>query len=71
MISLNTYSFGYSMGLLRKKNKGSWKLMDFIRFCKNKKIDFLEFPIDYFSNKEKTPLKRLFLTLEKYVKTHF
>ena len=65
MISLNAYSFGYSMGLLRKKNKGPWKLMDFIKFCKNQEIDFLEFPIDYFSNKEKTSFKKLFLILEK------
>ena len=65
MISLNAYSLAYSMGLLRKKNKRSWKLIDFIKFCKNKKIDFLEFPIDYFSNKEKTSLKKIFLILEK------
>ena len=61
MISLNAYSLAYSMGLLRKKNMRSWKLIDFIKFCKNKKIDFLEFPIDYFSNKEKTSLKKKML----------
>ena len=53
MISLNTYSFGYSMGLLKKAPAKSWKLIDFIKFCKPKKINSLEFPIDYFLKKEK------------------
>ena len=65
MISLNTYSFGYSMGLLKSSPTKSWKLKNFIRFCKTKKINSLEFPLDYFLKKEKISAEKLFLELKK------
>lgn len=56
MIALNTYSFGLGLGLA----KGSKKVMhfkEFINFSKKNNIKTLEFPIDYFSKKEKKPIE--------------
>ena len=53
MISLNTYSFAIRMGLISKNKNIEWRLIDFINYSKKKNIKRLEFPIDYFSKKEK------------------
>ena len=53
MISLNTYSFGYLMGLVKKNSKYVWNFDSFINFAKKNNIKSIEFPIDYFSKKEK------------------
>ena len=46
MISLNTYSFGIGMGLVKGTKKK--KFQDFVKFLKKNKLSKLEFPIDYF-----------------------
>ena len=63
MISLNAYSFGYAMGLLNK-NK-IWYFKDFINFIKKNNLKRIEFPVDYFSKKEKKNFEFFFKILKK------
>jgi len=65
MISLNTYSFGYLMGLVKKDSKYVWNFDKFINFITKHNINCIEFPIDYFRRKEK---KKLVYFLEKLKK---
>ena len=53
MISLNTYSFGYLMGLIKKDAKCIWNFDKFMEFTIKNNINCIEFPIDYFRRKEK------------------
>ena len=59
MISLNTYSFAIRMGLIRTKKCYEWKFTKFLELCLKKKIQFIEFPIDYFSSKEGLSFREL------------
>ena len=63
MISLNTYSFGYTMGLLNKKK--IWYFKDFIKFIKKINLKRIEFPVDYFSKKENKNFEFFFKILKK------
>ena len=47
MISLNTYSFGYLMGLVKKDSKYVWNFDKFMDFKIKHNINCIEFPIDY------------------------
>ena len=63
MISLNTYSFGIGMGLVKGTKKK--KFQDFVKFLKKNKLSKLEFPIDYFSKKENRKIDFYFKLLKK------
>mgnify|MGYP001365504674 FL=1 len=64
MISLNTYSFGIGMGLI-KGIKKKLKFQDFINFSKRNHIYKLEFPIDFFLKKENKKIEFYFNLLKK------
>ena len=63
MISLNTYSFGIGMGLVKGTKKK--KFQDFVKFLKKNKLSKIEFPIDYFSKKENRKIDFYFKLLKK------
>ena len=60
MISLNTYSFGYLMGLVKKDSKYVWNFNKFINFTTKHNINCIEFPIDYFRRKQKKKIGLFF-----------
>jgi L-ribulose-5-phosphate 3-epimerase UlaE len=66
MIALNTYSFGLGLGLA-KGSKKTMNFKDFINFSKKNNIQILEFPIDYFLNKENQTIE-YYLNLIKKAK---
>ena len=53
------------MGLIPNNKENDWKFIDFIKYIKKNKIKGIEFPIDFFSKKEKKNFEYYFKILKK------